>query len=327
MSNFDAAAGLTVGETNKLLSDFYSTVPADKSPFKGTETKTLDVIGKVVLTWDMTVVPVLAFGPPSQAVWDAALDTKGKTNKEAGNPIPTLPMVQVKIPALTASVKIGDAAPIGGDAKDVVVYATLTFAGADITITLVGLTIDESGFSKWDKVIFNDVLLPRIFTSAQAMISVVHVPTLSWHGVTLNTPVFMLTDSQLIAAATLSTNSAAVDVTGVTWPTDSVFILASKDLMNAALNAGLDQLVTEANANKSEFGLEGSGEKAKLADYDYTSTLGGVTATVGKTDPVTLDASVQLNDVQAGGKLTPLGMGLAALACPLGAGILALSTI
>lgn len=322
MANLDLAAGITVGEANRLLTGYYNTVPAEDSPFHGTETKTIKDIGPVVLKWNMTQVPVIGFGPPTQAVWDAALDTEGITNKAAGKPIPTADMVRVTIPVLEASVTIDGGNPIGGTTKNVVVYATVTFAGNDITITLVAVTINESDFKKWDKVIFNTVLLPRIFAAAQSMLGVIHIPQLSWEGVTLNTPAFTLTDTQLIAASTLSTNKNPLDTSGVTWPSNPVFFVASTALMNAALAVGVKDLVSKANANKTKYKLQGSGEWKGLADWDYDTTIGKASATVSKIAPLTIDALVSLVNVTAGGKLTAAGMALAAVGCALGAALL-----
>lgn len=313
MANFDAAAGVSDVELNSLLAEYFSVAPADNDPFKGSVTQDVTGIGSVTLTWNIGAAPTLAFGPPSLQVWNAALNSGGVTNGTSGTALPTMPMVQLTIPTLTASYTIDSGSPVGGTTSNVVVYATLGFAPGAIAITIVAVTIDESGFSLWDKAIFNLVLLPQIFAAVGKILQVINVPTISWQGVSLNPLQFQIVGTQLIAAATLSTGGA-LDVSGVTWPTDNLFILSSNALINAALAAGVAQFQGHQFSD--------SGTWKDLATWSYSGALTSLTVTVGQVDPLTIDAGIVVSLNVTGG-LTPAGMALAVVGCALGGGLLA----
>lgn len=315
MANFDSAAGITQDETTKLLGDYFSQAPADNSPFKGEKTENIEGLGSVTVNWNIEAAPSISFAPPTQASWDSALNASGQTNQAAHTPLPSLPTIQVMIPTLTAFYTVGTAEPVGGTSHNLVAYATLTFGPGAITHALVALTIDEANFSTWDKVIFNRMLLPKIFESANQILSVIHVPALDWEGVALNPVQFQLQGNQLIAAATLTGNQAALDVSGVTWPTDKVFVLASQTLLNAALSVFAKQ------GQDKPFG--DSGDFQGLADWQYSGKVTSLTATVKTFGPLTINAQLSVS-LNAGATLTAAGMALAAAGCVLGTAVLAM---
>lgn len=316
MPNFDAAAGIDETSLNGLLASFYQSAAASSPPafpFGGSDTRNIDGIGEVTLTWSFGAAPTLAFGPPTLDVWNASLDAKGNTNGQDGNPLPANPAVQLLIPTLTVGYTVGTQPPVGGQTNNLGLYATLAFPAGEVDVTLLGLTIDESDFSAWDKAIFNGVLVPKLFALAADMLGVIHIPTLSWQGVTLNPLQIWMAGNQLLAAATQTTNSNPLDVSGVTWPTDPVFVLASNGLINAALAAGLQPYQNHTFSNSGEF--------KDLANWNYSGTLKSVTATVKSVGPLTIDAELTTS-LTVGASLTAAGMALAAVGCALGAALL-----
>lgn len=319
MPNIDAAAGVTQKELNVLLDEYYENAPDNNNPFKGSVQKDVPILGNVTVTWDVKKAPSLTFGAPTLAVWNAALNSSHETNGAANTSLPTLPMVQVLIPELAASYTQNAAPPVGGITKNVVAYATLDFSPGEIKISVVAVTIDEKDFSPWDKEIFNLFLLPKIFESAAEMLSVVHLPTIDWQGVALNPVSIMIQGTQLLAAATLTTNPQPLDVTGVTWPTDPVFVIASTTLINAALAAFMAQYNDITRHDDGEFSVDG----VELATWEYTATVKSLSATVKVVSPLTITAegTASLN-AQAG--LTPAGMALAAVGCAAGTALLVL---
>lgn len=312
MPNFDVAAGINQAKLNDLLGQYFSNAPASNNPFKGSTTKPVQGLGNVTLTWNVERPPTIVFGPPSLDVWNPALNAQGQTNGDTKTPLPTLPMVQVTLPVLTASYRLGSV-EVGGTANNVVAYATLTFAPGTITIGLVAVTLDESSFSTWDKAIFNLVLLPQIFSSAKDMLSVVHIPSIGWQDVQLNPLQLQMVGDQLIAAATLVANKQPLDTSGVTWPTDPVFALASTGLVNTALTDFLAPFQGKTFADSGDF--------HGLANWDYSGSVSSLSATVKTVAPLTIDARASAS-LTAGAKLTAAGMALAAAGCALGAALI-----
>jgi hypothetical protein len=318
MANFDAAGGIDLTSLNTLLSQYYTSaeqVAPGNNPFDGTTSKNVAPLGDVTLTWKLKSAPVLAFGAPSQADWNASLDAAGTTNGAAGNPVPTGAVAAVSIANMTASYTVAGVAPVGGETHNLVAYATLAFPAGEVDVTLVGLTIDESDFAPWDKAIFNTMLVPALFKAVTEMLGVIHVPALSWQGVSLNPVQIALSGNQLTAAATLTTNSAPIDTSGVTWPTDAVFVLASKPLIDAALAAGVKPYVGKTFSDSGEF--------KDLADWNYSGSLDSISATTGTLSPLTVNASITAS-LNVGGSLTAAGMALAVVGCAAGAALLAI---
>jgi hypothetical protein len=317
MANFDAAAGIDGASLNDLLAQYYASAeqvtPGD-NPFDDSVTKDVSPIGDVTVAWKLAGAPTLAFGAPSQADWDAALDAKGNSNASDGNPLPTAPMVALTIADMTASYTVKGLSPVGGETRNVVAYATLAFPAGEIDVTMVGLAIDEADFAPWDKAIFNAVLVPAIFNAVTQMLGVIHIPTLSWQGVSLNPIQVAISGSQLIAASTLATNTAPLDTSGVAWPADPVFVVANAALVNAALAVGVQPYVGETFSDSGEF--------HDLADWDYQGSIDTITATVETLSPLVIDASITVS-LNVGGKLTAAGMALAVVGCALGGALLA----
>ena len=317
MANFDMAVGVTLTAFNSLLAEYYADPPASLNPFTGNQTKSIAPFGSINLTWQIKAVPTITFGPPSLAIWNAALNNKGATNQSAGTPLPTASMVQLNIPTMQAYYSINSGPLVGGTTSNVTAYATITFSGADITITLAAITLDESDFKIWDKAIFNSFFIPEIFKAVQSILAVIHIPNLSYQGVSLAIPQFFFINNSLLVAATIvTTNPNALDISGVTWPTNNMFALASSLLINAGLTAFGATLIGKSYSGSGVFHALGS----DLADYNYSVTLTTISANWTASTPLTVTASVTGNP-SFGGSLTAAGMALAVTAgCALCSG-------
>lgn len=317
MANFDAAAGIDTASLNGLLSQFYQvaeqTAPGN-NPFDGNTVRDIAPLGNTKVTWKLGSAPSLVFGAPTSDAWNAALDENGNTNLADGIPLPTEQMVQITIATMSASYATSGQPPIGGQTSNVVAYATLTFPAGEVDVAMVGLVIDEKDFKAWDQVIFNSILVPAIFGAVVQMLGIIHVPSLHWEGVALAPLQFSVINNQrLIAASTLAGSSKPVDIGGVTWPSDPVFVLASSPLINAALAAGVQSEVGKTFSD--------SGDYKSLADWDYQGSLDSITASVDTLAPLTVNAALTAS-LNVGGKLTAAGMAIAAVGCALGGALL-----
>jgi len=315
VANFDMAVGVTQSALNGLIGQYFSTPPESENPFQGSKDVNITGIGEVTVSWDITEAPTLIFGKPTEADWDAALDKQGNTNRSAGNPLPTADMVQLTISKMSAYYQLAKGSKVGGDTTNVIGYVTVTFSGDEITLTPLAVTINESDFSGWDKLVFNYGFLPNLFAAVKSTVSVIHIPNLSWNGITLNTPQFVFDNDLLVAAATETTNPHLLDITGVTWPTDDMFALASKPLLNNTITGFVSSYQGKSYSD--------SGEKADLATWQYKAVVESITAHVSKLSPLTVVADLSVS-LTAGGGLTTAGMALAALGCAMGGALLLL---
>ena len=304
MANFDLAAGITQDAANYLIGQYFLKHPASPNPFDGNVQKNVPIVGQVALTWQIQSAPTITFGPPDLKVWNAALDSQGQTNQTAGNPLPTADVLQLTIRTMQAHYSVNGGSKVGGQTSGLVIYATITFSGNDFIVTPVAVTLDESDFSIWDKVIFNDFFLPQLFAAAKSILSTVRIPTLTWSGVTLQTPSFFLVGELLFGAAILDTNTSSLDVSEVTWPqpVNGIFALASPNLVNAALVAMAKDAVGKT--------IPYSGELSDLASFTVQATLDSASATWSAAKPKQVNASITFS-ANVGGNLTAAGMALA----------------
>jgi hypothetical protein len=308
MSNFDLAAGITQDAVTDLISQYFKNPPASPNPFDGDVQKNIPIVGQVTLTWKILSAPTITFGPPGVTVWNAALDSQGQTNETAGNPLPTADVLQLTIPTMQAHYSVNGASKVGGQTSNLVIYATITFSGNDFTVTPVAVTLDESDFSKWNKGVFNGFFLPQLFAAAKSILSTVRIPTLTWSGVTLQTPSFFFFGKLLFGAAILDTNTSPLDVSEVTWPPpprNGIFALASPNLVNAALVAMAKDAVGTT--------IPYSSELSDLASYTVQATLDSASATWSAALPTQVNASITFS-ANVGGNLTAAGMALAVTA-------------
>lgn len=320
MPNFDVAVGITQTQLTALLGKYYdgayySGPPSgDSNPFKGTKSVQVKGLGQVTVDWDVTAAPTLALGAPDETTWGQARNSTGQTNADSKTPLPSGLMAQVEIPSLTAHYTEGGHAPVGGTATNTVLYGTLDCSNNQITITPVAVTIDETGFTVWDQAIFNNALLPQIFIVAAQMLSVITVPPLTIEGVGLGPLSITFADQLLVASSVMTRNTGSIDVSGVTWPQDPLFVLVSQDLINEALAQVSSQI---KGKTEGEDNVPFTALKQHLADYSWSGSVDSATLTVDGVSPLTLDASVNVSG-SASASLTAEGMALAAAGCALG---------
>lgn len=298
MANFDVAVGINQQAANGLLSSYYSD-QSTKEPFKGEIQQNIDKIGQVTLDWDFTTQPNIIFGAPSLQNWQQSLGPTGDTNQKI--PLPTDPMIQLIAPSFTGTYTLGQNKPVGGPTQNVQVYGTLDLTDPkQISAKMVGVFLNENDFTAWDKTIFNKGLLPLIFNESGNILKPIQFAPIEFQGISLKPSWgIQLSNNQLIGAAVLSTNSGAVDINGVTWPTDSVFILASRDAVNEAL------VPFEAAINKIR--KDDGGDYKSLATWSFSGQVVQSEITVQNLKPqLTFIANCEVNasahaDINDGG--------------------------
>lgn len=308
MSNFDLAIGLSASEINRYLSEYYNVASDGDSLFKGSEE--IEEMGlTLVFEWHVTQAPEFVFGTPVDSAWAIALGKDGQTNEEANRPVPSDPMLQLTIPVIDVKWGIKDTELQSGTTHNVIAYATLDFSNSAIKITLVALRIDQSEFQDIDKQIFNLLVLPVIFDTAEQALAVIKLPEIDLRGLEFNPLQVILKEKYLLGAATLKSNQSPLDITSLTIAQDPAFILLSRDVFNSALTA--------AFASNGEFIKEETGVFNSLADWSYTVkalpslALDTVSPLVIKgTADMSVDAELTLTD-EALFMLTPQGCAFA----------------
>ena len=285
MSNFDLVVGVSQSEISRLLAGYHASAPIDESPFKGHAE--VEVLGQQgFIDWEVTTAPSVVLEVPECSVWKAAIGEDGRTNEEANRLRPKLPMLQLEFPALNLKWGLKDSEPEQGTTRNVLAHVTLDFSDGAIAMTVVALTVDQSGLGAFDKQLFNLLVLPMIFVRAREMLSVIHLPTLDPGGDLAFKPLHVsLVERCLLGATTLTDNPQPLDITNLSLPEDAVFILLNKTCVNKVLLTAVESM---DNLEASD-----SGKIGVLANW--TSYARGTPQfSLGTLDPLTFAGTADL---------------------------------
>lgn len=264
MHNFDLVISVSKGSINALLAAYHANPPSANNPFEiHYETE----YSGISLNADLNVKqsPVIAFEKPSAAVWEAAQRLDGKTNGEANVPLPSMDMLQFQLPTMDVDIKIGESDYVSGVTKNAIGHITLDFTGGKVIVTLVAVTVDKTEFQAIDLAIFNAAALPMIFEMANNVLPVIDLPAVDLPGVSLNTMTAMLSGDIILAASTLITNPAPVDLSGLIVPADPMFVLVSKALMERTLSIAADEYKCVSVHQESGY--------ANVLDFEFDASI------------------------------------------------------
>lgn len=306
MSNFDILVGLSQLEISRFVAEFHANPPSSDNPFKGR--KELEVLGQLAeIEWEVVESPEIILERPGCDIWLAAQGRDGQTNEEANRQCPKLPMLQLKFSQLDLRFGLQGEELQSGTSRDVIAHAIMKFKGPTIGVELVALNVDQSEFDCLDKQVFNVLVLPVIFDTAEKALSVVHLPELSLADLPFNPLQVSQRDRYLLGATTLQANPSPLDIASVPVPQDPVFILLSDDVVNAALATGF-----MANGQIIK---EDSKDFHGLANFSYKAE-GLPSAYLGTIEPLTINAYANMK-LEATVDLTAAGIALLVVA-PLG---------
>lgn len=309
MSNFDIAIGFNASTLNSCSTALFGEPAAQDKYFKGTYSATQPNVGTITFTYQVLAAPIFLLEAPTQANWDASIKKKDVTTMPAQN------LFQLQIPNIRGSAVIAPSpTPVVAEGP-LTVYLTVTQTGVSLKLTAVAVLIDETKFSKFDKWLVNNVLAPAALHMADGMLTAFTLPAIpSYDGVTINTPSVFISQSMVVAAATIQTNTLPLDVSGYTWQQKNCFAVISPLLLNTLFKGAL---APYQNYSKSDSASEGN--DFAWAKGSYSATIKTVTAAL-KSDPTKVDISVT-GEASASGSFGGIGP---AMACPIGAALSAM---
>lgn len=304
-TNYDVALAMNAATLSSGMLSLYGKPDARSKLFMGSVSQGT-VLGNAVVTWDVQASPTFVLAPPTATQWAAALKPE-----QPVPPLPTTNAFDLQLGALNATLSLAGGAPIGGTTS-VDVFATVTQIGDKIALTPVAISLDESKMTGWDKIILNGVLLPALFKAVTALLAGITLPAIpAFAGVTLGTPTIVVQQALVLGVACLSTGGD-VNIDGVTWPQQPLFLQVSPAVVNRAASYFASTL-TGAHTSGSFGGDYG----VFSADASYSASVTGVTATVSATDLTVINASITAS-VQASGHASSPGCSLTLAAKILG---------
>lgn len=301
MTSFDLVAGTTTAGLDQLASNLYAVPAARTGLFKGSLSQHVSPFGDVVLTYDVLAAPTFVLAPPTDAQWQAAQKLNPK------QPRPTSDVAQVVFASVSGSVTIGTSPPIAATGGFTVI-ATLAVADGTAALTPVAVSLDESSFSTWDKIIVNAILIPQALKMAGKLLSFAIPPIPTFLGLSFQ-PVAAAIESGCVLAGLSLTASAPTDLAGLTPPTGmDVFAMATLTPVNQALaNEVNGQTYTE----KGQSGPSGWYAAGQIKAASVKLVVSAVDSTLH----VAVDGSFS-----GYGELGGVGVGITKAAlCPVGA--------
>lgn len=262
MSQFDVAVGMDATTLNQGVSGLYANSQARADLFKGSQTGTLGT-APYTADWDIQTAPTFTLAPPTATQWNNSINSQGQ---HPTTPVPTENFFQLVFPQFYGSYTLGTAAPVSGT-TEVIVFAQMTISGSTLSLAPLAVWLDETKMTGWDQFILNQVILTQVLQKADTMLSGLHIPPLSFAlagaNLQLTPPQGTISGGWLILAASLQTKGT-VDITGVTWPQQSLFVLLSSDVINQVASGLGGQLAGK------QFSDDGSKNGGK---YSYNATL------------------------------------------------------
>ncbi|MFK7695467.1 hypothetical protein [Paenibacillus sp. HJGM_3] len=299
MSQYDVAVGLNSTTLDKGAAQLHADPGARAKFFKGTETGTFNKL-TYTADWDIQAPPTFDLSPPPADQWAQSIDSSG--NHPDAGARPTVNAFQLVMPTFAASYTMGSAQPVSGTTK-VVVFATLAIQDSKATFYPASIWLDETQMKGWDKFILNKVILPRILPQAQQMLAGLTIPPLSFSqsgvSIELTPPIAAIQNNQLILAASLKAKQT-VDITGVQWPNQPLFLLLSPTLLeNAASELAQSQLVNQIFSD--------NGDYKSVLKYEWEAKVNSVDSiTTHADDRTKLSANIGFGFTAT---LKPLGIG------------------
>lgn len=304
MSQFDVVIGIGKETLDKGTAELFTRADAREKLFKGSQGGEMEGLAYTV-TWEIQAAPTFTLTAPSADVWAQSINAKGE-NPAPGD-LPVANVFQVVFPQFHGEYTLAGADPVSGTGQ-VIAIATLEVAGNKATITPKSVWMDQSSMQDWDQAILNGVLLPQVLSQATAMLAGFTVPDLSrtQDGVTidLTPPQAAIAGEKLIIAASMK-SKGSVDVAGVTWPAQPLFLLISPGLLQHVATQVSAKLVGYQTSGDGSY--PDSGAFSGALKYEWKVKLSSVDSiAMGTTDMTKLSANV--------------GFGFEAVVKPLGIG-------
>ncbi|HEY3364146.1 MAG TPA: hypothetical protein VGK74_03705 [Symbiobacteriaceae bacterium] len=304
MSQFDVAIGLGKETLDKGTGELFTKPAAREKLFKGSQGGDMEGLAYTV-SWEIQAAPTFTLTAPSADVWAQSINSKGE-NPAPGD-MPTANVFQVVFAQFHGEYRLGDTDPVSGTGQ-VIAIVTLEVANNKATITPKSVWVDQSSMQDWDKAILDGIVLPQVLGQATTMLAGFTVPDLSrtQDGVTidLTPPQVAIADQKLIIAASMK-SKGSVDIAGVQWPAQPLFLLLSPYLLQNVATQVSAKLVGYEKTGDGSYPDDGAFKGALT--YDWKVKLNSADAiAMDATDKTKLSANV--------------GFGFEAVVKPLGVG-------
>lgn len=305
MSYFDVAAGISQAGLNSTLTELFANPTAQSRIFNGTSSQSLKPYGDVKLVYKVIACPQINLVPPNKADWDASFKAPGVTTLPSSN------VLVLTLSQVSAQITYDKVPPLNTQGL-IKGYASFELKDNTLSIKPLAAWIDESAFSKFDKVIVNNILIPQILkviTSTLASIPLPQLPDLGKQS--FQPPIASIIDNNAVVVATVLGSSPTVALSGYDNPSQDTYLRTNLRIVN-------NLLVTYVKGQSAE-AKDKTGSDAWYAAGSISATVDSIAVSINSTK---LQVAVSLGDISGYGELGGTGVGVTkAILCPIGAAV------
>ena len=292
MSAYDLLIGINEGRLDVIMSQVYASPALRKSLFSGTQTGSYTGINFTV-TWSLGAAPTISLRSPTPTEWTESIQAGGSpVAPQSGAFIVNLSSLSVKLVA-------------SGETVDTTVpvkaICTVATHGSALSIAALSVIVNLSNSSPLDKYMISNVLVPNILAMLSKALSAIHIPNLSFAGISLTPPVVEILNGYLLTAFNL-VQDGTPSIGSVPIPTgDPFFALLSRQLTQSVVDYEVRTNLQGQQFHKN--GSEGGGGFS--ADYSAVGAIASISAST-TSNPQKLHVNVSLNMSASAGISTPI---------------------
>lgn len=293
MASYDLAVSGDVTLLNNSVQTLYNRPSLRAKLFTGSTTQ--QIMGaNTTVSWNVLVPPVFSFEAPSDQVWTASVDANGAAPARVPNAFTVaFPQVQVSQQAPKTSLQQA--------VTSVTAICVLQTSGGSAGPKTIAAMANLTGASEIDRAIYTQIIIPQSINTANAMLSGLVLPQITFHNLSFGTPAFAIGSGRCVMVANLAGSSAPAAPAPDSVPAGPLVVLLSPAAMQQIVNIAAAGLPGQsANTSGSQnFGL-GS------ASYSASIQVNSISATVDPQNPRSINANVSLQ-ASANAGITILG--------------------
>lgn len=292
MAKIDLLIGINADRLNQIINQAFSNQAMRAHFFTGTQGGVFQSVNYTA-NWQLQSVPSVELRTPTQDEWNQSIKADGNR---------ALPVANAFITNLNdLSISLTLAGATKQTSTSVKAICTASVNGNTTSISALAVIVDLSGCAPFDLFITKTFIIPNVLTSVTSTLSGINVQPPSISGINLTPPTVAIQNNALLLAFNLVQDSQP-DLTGFVAPSQPFFILASQDLMQAAVN-----YVVTNNIQGKSFSKSGSdGALGFSGEYSANGNVNGISVNTTN-NPTQLHANVNFSLSASAGISTPLG--------------------
>ncbi len=270
LQGFDLLISLDENTFNRIIASLYEKPNLKKELFHGTQEAVLQNVN-VSVSWNVLAAPTVSLNPPSDSQWKNAYKENGQSLNALENAF-VLTFPSLKIYRKQAGDVQETTIPVSA-----ICSVRINPEVSNISVDAVGLIVDLSSAKPLDKLIYQNIIIPKILKLADSLLVAEQIPKINLHDAKFGKAVLRVGGGKVCAVANLENKSALPTIPDAKdLPTNRPFyVLFSREFVQKIATESIGSLVGKKVQTSGSKGF-GIGD----ASYDATVVLNKVDAQV-----------------------------------------------